>query len=129
MISSTLSSLRESTGDSDISMLDDVLPLSPIELQQQSIYLAWAENTKSASLSVWVDHSLDFGTPSDPFFSKFLIDENILEAMMLEGEPWEDYLHCSHLPDYEENNLSELYHPSIKTFFSNSLPINAIDSE
>ena len=30
MISSTLSGLRESTGDFDISTLDDVLPLSPI---------------------------------------------------------------------------------------------------
>ena len=35
----------------------------------------------------------------------------------------------SHLPDYEEKNLIELYHPSIKTLFSNSLLINAIDSE
>ena len=83
---------------------------------------------KSASLSVWVDRSLDFGTPSDPFSSKFLTDENILEARISEGEPWEDYHHRSHLLDYEENNLSELYHPSIKTFFSNSLLINAIDS-
>ena len=32
MISSTLSSLRESTGDSDISMLDEFLLPSPIEL-------------------------------------------------------------------------------------------------
>ena len=48
---------------------------------------------------------------------------------MSEGEPWEDYHHCSHLPDYEENNLSELYHPSIKTLFSNSFPINAIEFE
>ena len=91
--------------------------------------MAWAANPKSTSPSVWVDHSLDFGTPSDPFSSKFLIDENILEAMMVEGEPWEDYHHHSHLPNYEENNLSELYHPSIQTFFSNYFPINAIESE
>ena len=32
MISSTLSGLREIMGDSDISMLDDVLPPKPIEL-------------------------------------------------------------------------------------------------
>ena len=57
------------------------------------------------------------------------IDENILEAMMSKGEPWEDYHHRSHLPDYEENNLSELYHLSIKNLFSNSLPINIIDFE
>ena len=91
--------------------------------------MAWAENPKSTLLSAWVDHSLDFGTPSDPFSSKFLTDENILEAMMSEGEPWEDYHHHSHPPDYEEKNLSELYHPSIKTFFSNSFLINAIESE
>ena len=91
--------------------------------------MAWAENLKSASPSVWVDHSLDFGTPSDPFSSKILTDENILEAMMVEGEPWEDYHHCSHLPDYEENNLSELYHPSIQNLFLNSFSINAIESE
>ena len=87
------------------------------------------ENPKSASPSVWVDRCLDFGTPSDPFSSKILTDENILEAMMAEGEPWEDYHHHSHLPDYEENYLSELFHPSFKNLFSNSLPINAIDSE
>ena len=80
-------------------------------------------------LSVWVDRSLDFGTPSDRFSSTFLTDENILEAMMIEGEPWGDYHHRSHFPDYEENNLSELYHPSIQNLFPNSFPINAINSE
>ena len=49
--------------------------------------------------------------------------------MILEGEPWEDHHHRSHLPDYEEDNISELYHSLIKTFFSNPFPINAIDSE
>ena len=91
--------------------------------------MAWATNLKSSSLVVRVDRSLDFRTPSDPFSSTFLIDENILETMMLEGEPWKYYHHRSHLPDYEENNISELYHPSIKNFFLNYLPINAIDSE
>ena len=97
MISSTLFVLRESTVDSDISMLDDVLPPNPIELAQQSIYLAWVENLKSALSSVWVDHSLDFGTPSDPFTSKCLTYEIILEGMMSEGERQEDYHHHSHL--------------------------------
>jgi len=63
-------------------------------------------NLKSVSPSVWVDRSLDFGTPFDPFSSMFLTDQNILETMMSEGEPWEYYLHLPHLPDYEENNLS-----------------------
>ena len=116
-------------GDSEVFTLDESLPPSPIEFPQQSIYMAWAANQKSSSLIVWVDHSLDFGTPSNPFSLMFLTYENILEAMMSEGEPWEDYHHHSHLPDYEENYLGELYHPSIKTLFSNSFPINATDSE
>ena len=91
--------------------------------------MAWVENLKSASPSVWVDRSLYFGTPSDPFSSMLLIDENVLEAIMLEEEPREYYHHRSHLPNYEENNLSELYHPSIQTFFLNYFPINAIESE
>ena len=76
--------------------------------------MAWVANPKSASSSVWVDRSLDFDTPSDPFSSKILTDESILEVMMAEVEPWEDYHHHSHISDYEENHLSELYHPSIK---------------
>ena len=48
---------------------------------------------------------------------------------MPEGKPCEDHHHRSHLQDYEEDNIIELYHPSIKTFFSNSLPINAIEFE
>ena len=52
-----------------------------------------------------------------------------MKSMMPEGEPWEDHHHHSHLHDYEEDNLIELYHPSIKTFFSNSFTINAIDFE
>ena len=88
-------------GDYEIVMLDEFLPPSPIELVYQSIYLDWAANFKSLSPVVWVDCSLDFGTPSDPFSSTFLTDENILETMMSEGEPWEDYHHHSHLPDYK----------------------------
>ena len=48
---------------------------------------------------------------------------------MSEGEPWDGHHHHSHLPDYEEDNLRKLYHPSIKNFFSNSFPINEIDSD
>ena len=75
-----------------------------------------------------VDHSIDFGTPYDPFSSTFLTDENIVESTMQEGEPWEDHHHRSHLQDYEEDNLIELYHPSIISLFSNYFPINAIES-
>ena len=91
--------------------------------------MALAVNLKSLSLVVWVDHSLDYGTPSDPFSSNLLTDENIMESMMSEGELWEDHHHHSHLQDYEEDNISDLYHPSIKNFFSNSFPINAINFE
>ena len=91
--------------------------------------MAWETNRKSSSSIIWVDHSLDFGTPSDPFSSTLLTDESIVESMMPEGEPWEYHHHHSHLQDYKEDNLIELYHPSIKTSFLNSFPINAIDSE
>ena len=91
--------------------------------------MAWAVNLKSSSPVIWVDRSLDYGTPSDPFSLTFLTDENILETMMSEGEPWEDHHHHSHIQDYKEDNLSELYYPSIKTFFSNFFPINGFDSE
>ena len=104
MISSTPSVLRKSTGDSKIFNLDEFLLPTPIELAYQSIYLAWAAYPKSSPSVVWVDRSLDFGTPSDPFSSIFFADENILETMMSEGEPWEYYHHHSHLPDYEKKN-------------------------
>ena len=48
---------------------------------------------------------------------------------MPEGEPWEDHHHHSHLQDYEEDNIIELHHPSIKILFLNSFPINVINSE
>ena len=86
-------------------------------------------NLKSSLSVIWVDCLLDFGTPSDPFSSTFLTDESIVESMMLEGEPWEYHHHRSNLQDYEEDNLLELYYPSIKNFFSNYFPINSIESE
>ena len=91
--------------------------------------MAWETNPKTSSSIVWVNHSLDFGTPSNPFSSTFLTDESIVESMMPEGEPWEDHHHRSDLQDFEEDNLIEPYHPSIKTFFSNYFLINANDSE
>ena len=91
--------------------------------------MAWVTHHDSSLLIVWFDRSLDFGTPSNPFSSTFLTDEIILESMMLEGEPWEDHHHRSHLQDYKEDNIIELYHPAINTFFSNSISINAIKSE
>ena len=129
MISSTLSGLRKSMGDSNISTLDEFLWPSPIEMAYQSIYLSWVENLKSASPSVWVDRLLDFGMPSDPFSSMFLTNENILEAMMTEGEPWEDYHHHSHLPDNREDYSNELNHSSVVDFLSNFVFIDILDSK
>ena len=63
----------------------------------------WVANPNSSLPIVWVDRSLDFGTPFDPFSSTFLIDESIMESMMPEGEPWEDRHHRSHLQDYEQD--------------------------
>ena len=91
--------------------------------------MAWVVNLKSLSSIVWVDRSLDYGTQYDPFSSTFWNDEIIMESMMPEGEPWEYYHHRSRLPNYNEDYLIELYHPSISDFFSNSIPINIIESE
>ena len=47
--------------------------------------------------------------------------------MMLGEAPWEDYHHHSHLPDYHEDYSSDLNHPSVFDFLSNT--INTVDSE
>jgi len=47
--------------------------------------------------------------------------------MMIEGVPWEDYHHCSHLLDFNEDCSSELNHPSVFDFLSNT--VNTVDFE
>ena len=47
--------------------------------------------------------------------------------MMIGEAPWEDYHHRSHLPDYHENYSSNLNHPSVFDFLSNT--VNTMDFE
>ncbi len=47
--------------------------------------------------------------------------------MMIDGAPWEDYHHHSHLPDYHKDYSSNLNHPSVFYFLSNT--VNTVDSE
>ena len=49
--------------------------------------------------------------------------------MMMEGEPWEDYHHCSHIPDHIVGYSNELNHPSVFDFLSNSIFIDTVDYE
>ena len=47
--------------------------------------------------------------------------------MMIDGAPWEDYHHHSHLPDCKEDTPVDLHHPSVFDFLSNT--VNTVDSE
>lgn len=47
--------------------------------------------------------------------------------MMIREAPWEYYHHHSHLPDYDEDYSSDLNHPLVFDFLSNT--INMMDSE
>ena len=49
--------------------------------------------------------------------------------MMIGDKPWEDYHHCSHLPDDIEGYSNELNHPSIVDFLLNSVFIDTVESE
>ena len=103
--------------------------LSLIELAWQSIFLAYAANPNPFSPIIWVDHSLDYFNSSDPFSRVLSTDERIMESIILEEEPWEDAHQRSHLPYYNEDNPTKLYHPTIIDFLTNSIPIHAADSE
>jgi len=91
--------------------------------------MAFTAKPNPFSSIVWVDRSLEFGTSSDPFSRIFSIDEGIVQSMMMEGEPWEDYHHCSHIPDHIEDYSSKLNHPSVVDFLSNYVFIYILDSE
>ena len=47
--------------------------------------------------------------------------------MMIDGEPWEDYHHRSHLLNWKEDNSSNLDHPSVFDFLTNT--VNTVNSE
>ena len=47
--------------------------------------------------------------------------------MMIDEAPWEDYHHHSHLLNWKEDSSSDLDHPSVFDFLSNT--VNMVDSE
>jgi len=63
------------------------------------MFLAWEENPKQRLSSVWMDRSKEYGTLSGPWSQEHYIDEGIFQLMIIDGAPWEDYHHRSHLPD------------------------------
>ena len=78
-------------------------------------------------MSVWIDRSKEYGTPSDPWSQVHSTDEGIIQSMMIDGAPWEDHHHCSHLPTWKEDNSGDLHHPSVFDFLTNT--VNTVDSE
>lgn len=90
--------------------------------------MACATNPNPSSPIVWVDHSLEYATSSDPFSHTFSTDEGIIQSMMAEEEPWEKYHHRSHIPDHIEDIPNELNRPSNVDFLSNSVFIDTTDS-
>ena len=91
------------------------------------MFLAWEANPNQRSSSIWIDRSKENGTPSDPWSQVHSIDEGTVQSMIIDEAPWEDYHHCSHLPNYKEDSSSDLHHPSVFYFLSNS--VNMVDSE
>jgi len=92
-----------------------------LEILYQSIFLAWGANPNQCSSSVWIDRSKEYGISSDPWSHIHSTNEGIIQSMMIGEAPWENYHHCSHLPDYHENYSSNLNHPSVFDFLSNTV--------
>jgi len=91
------------------------------------MFSAWEANPNQRSSSVWIDRSKEYGTPSDPWSQVHYIDKGIVQSMIIDGVPWEDYHHHSHLLDYQEDTPDNLHHPSLFDFLSNI--VNMVDSE
>jgi len=89
--------------------------------------LAWGANPNQCSSSVWIDRFKEYGTSSDPWSHVHSTDEGIIQSMMIGEAPWEDYHHCSHLPNYHEDYSNNLKNPSVFYFLSNT--VNIVDSE
>lgn len=66
------------------------MSLSPVELDYEAIYLACV--TYTFALINCVDLSLYYGMSSDPFSGVIYIDESIMEIMMLDDEPWDEFM-------------------------------------
>ena len=91
------------------------------------MFLAWEANPNQRSSSVWIDRSKEYDTPLDPWSQVHNTDEGIIQSMIIDGVPWEDYHHRSHLPDCQEDTPDDLHHPSVFDFLSNT--VNTVDSE
>ncbi len=91
------------------------------------MFLAWEGNPHQRSSSIWIDRSKEYGTPSDPWLRVHSTDEGIIQLMMIDGAPWEDYHHHSHLLNWKEDNSSNVHHPSVFDFLENT--VNTLDSE
>ena len=87
--------------------------------------MAWGANPNQCSSSVSIDRSKEYGTSSDPWSHVHSTDKGVNQSMMFGEAPWEDYHHCSHLPDYHEDYSSNLNHPSVFDFLSNT--VNTVD--
>ena len=91
------------------------------------MFSAWEANQHQRSSSVWIDRSKEYGTPSDPWSQVHITDEGIIQSLLIDGEPWEDHHHRSHLPTCKEDNSDDLQHPSVFDFLMNT--VNTVDSE
>ena len=91
------------------------------------MFLAWEANPNQCSSSIWIDRSKEYGTPSDPWLQVHYTNKGIIQSMMIDEAPLEDYHHRSHLQDYKEDTPSDLHHPSVFDFLSNT--VNMMDSE
>lgn len=91
------------------------------------MFSTWEANPNERSSSAWVDRSKEYGTSSDPWSHVYCTYEGIVQSMIIEVAPWEDYHHHSHLPYYNENFSSDLNRPSFFYFLSNT--VNMVDSE
>ena len=91
------------------------------------MFLAWEANPNQRTSSVWVDRSKECGTPLDPWSQVHYGDEGIVQSMITDGAPWEDYHHRSHLLDCKEDTPDDLHHPLVFEFLSNT--VDTVDSE
>lgn len=85
------------------------------------MFSAWEANLNQRSSRVWIDSSKEYDTPLDPWSHIHSNDEGIIQSMIIDGAPWEDYHHRSHLLDYQEDTPNDLNHPSVLDFLSNDI--------
>jgi len=90
-------------------------------------FLGLGGNSNQHSSSVWIDRSREYGTSSDPWSHVHSTEKGIIQSMMIGETPWEDHYHRSHLPNYQEDYSSDLNHPSVFDFLSNT--VKAVNSE